>query len=125
MITASKEVYASEVLNKLDPKGLISHRLYGNSCKKIGGSLVKDLSYIGRDLKNVVIVDDNPSFYQLQPENAIQIRPFIVDLQDFELKKLMNSFFSKCEYKDNLKDAVTHYHVARMPGLEIETGVTN
>ncbi|GJT42776.1 carboxy-terminal domain RNA polymerase II polypeptide A small phosphatase 1-like protein [Tanacetum coccineum] len=47
----------------LDPKGLISHRLYRDSCKSFQRKLVKDLSGLGRDLNNVVIVDDDPKCY--------------------------------------------------------------
>ena len=67
--------YTSFVLNKLDYRDLISHRLYQNSCKEFEGRFVKDLSDLGRDLKKVVIVDDNPNSSSFQPENAIPIRP--------------------------------------------------
>jgi TFIIF-interacting CTD phosphatase-like protein len=34
---------------------------------------VKDLSLLGRDLSQTIIVDDDPDAYSLQPENAIDI----------------------------------------------------
>ncbi|MFQ6643634.1 hypothetical protein Gotur_018557 [Gossypium turneri] len=72
VVTAELEPYASLLLDILDPKGLISHRLYRDSCKQLGrGRFIKDLSKIGRDLKQVVIVDDNPKSYTFQPANAI------------------------------------------------------
>lgn len=37
---------------------------------------MKDLANLNRDLRQVVIVDDDPAAYQLQPENAIPVRPF-------------------------------------------------
>ncbi|PWA52325.1 Dullard phosphatase domain, eukaryotic [Artemisia annua] len=110
VFTAALESYASEILDELDPKGLISHRLYRKSCKILDGSYVKDLSDLRRDLKNVVIIDDQPTSYRLQPENAIPIRPFFDDdLQDHELKKLMDNFFKNCEQYEDLRDAIKHY----------------
>ncbi|GKB75825.1 Dullard phosphatase domain containing protein, eukaryotic [Tanacetum coccineum] len=91
------ESYTSATLDKLDPNGLISHRLYRKSCKILDGMSVKDLSDLGRDLKNVVIIDDQPKSYRLQSENAIPIRPFVDDLQNNELRKLMDDFFDKCD----------------------------
>ncbi|PWA46222.1 Dullard phosphatase domain, eukaryotic [Artemisia annua] len=110
IFTAGKEACASPTLDKLDPKGLISHRLYRSSCKILdGGRLAKDLSDLGRNLKNVVIIDDIPSFYRLQPENGIRITPFTYNnARDDELKKLMDKFFDKCEQYEDLKDALKH-----------------
>lgn len=109
IFTAGIEEYASLVLDKLDWRGLISHRLYRNSCKEMEGKFVKDLSDLGRDMKKAVIVDDNPNSYGLQPENAIPIRPFTDDLRDNELRKLMSGFFGKCNEFEDLRDAVKHY----------------
>jgi import inner membrane translocase subunit TIM50 len=46
---------------------------------------------LNRDLRQVVILDDDPQAYQLQPENAIPIRPFTDgrDRSDHELKDLL------------------------------------
>ncbi|KAM0048740.1 putative protein-serine/threonine phosphatase [Helianthus debilis subsp. tardiflorus] len=109
LFTAGSEEYASMVLDVLDPDGLISHRLYRNSCKKFSRSFVKDLWNLGRDLTKAVIVDDKPYSYILQPENAIPIIPFTDDLGDEELKKLMSGFFTRCHEFEDLRDAVKDY----------------
>lgn len=108
MFTAALEGYASMVLDRVDPNCRISHRLYRNSCSEFNGRLVKDLAEMGRDLKRVVIVDDNPNSYAKQPENAIPIRPFINDLGDRELWKLIE-FFEASDRFDDMRDAVRHY----------------
>ncbi|XP_076948606.1 uncharacterized protein LOC143620921 [Bidens hawaiensis] len=86
VFTAGIEEYASLVLDTLDRDGLISYRLYRDSCTELDGRFVKDLSNLGRDLKKGVIVDDNPNSYSLQPENAIPIVAFVDDEKDDELK---------------------------------------
>ncbi|XP_057464749.1 uncharacterized protein LOC130754539 [Actinidia eriantha] len=108
IFTAGLEEYASLVLERLDRKSLISHRLYRDSCREVEGKLVKDLGDLGRDLRRVVIVDDNPNSYALQPENAIPILPFTSDLSDFELRRLME-FFEKCEVLDDMRETVKEY----------------
>lgn len=108
VFTAGIEEYASLVLDRLDWRKLISHRLYRDSCKAVDGKFVKDLSEIGRELSRVMIVDDNPNSYQFQPQNAIPIRPFVDDLADEELKQMMQ-FFEGCDLVGDLRDAVKVY----------------
>ncbi|TYI77759.1 hypothetical protein E1A91_D06G164600v1 [Gossypium mustelinum] len=110
VFTAGLEPYASLLLDILDPKGLISHRLYRDSCKQLGqGRFIKDLPKIGRDLKQVVIVDDNPKSYTLQPANAIPIKRFEDDIKDRELKKLMVFFERNLDGFKDMRDAVKKY----------------
>ncbi|GMJ14746.1 hypothetical protein like AT5G45700 [Hibiscus trionum] len=107
VFTAGLEPYASLLLDNLDPKGLISHRLYRDSCKQSGpGKYVKDLSSIGRDLEKIVIVDDNPKSYSLQPANGIPIKRFEGDREDRELEKLRVFFERCCDGFDDMRDAV-------------------
>ncbi|KAL4386511.1 hypothetical protein GQ457_09G003260 [Hibiscus cannabinus] len=109
VFTAGLEQYASQVLDKLDPEGrFISHRLYRDSCKEVNGKFVKDLSEMGRNLGRVVIVDDNPNAYSLQPENAVPIRPFVEDSEDRELEKLLR-FFEWSEGLEDTRVAVMQY----------------
>ncbi|CAN6444662.1 unnamed protein product [Victoria cruziana] len=108
VFTAALMEYASLVLDRLDSKGLISHRLYRDSCKEVEGRLVKDLSRLGRDLRRVVIVDDNPNSYLFHPENAIPVNPFIDDLSDGELRRL-GKFFDIAGRFDDMRDAVSCY----------------
>ncbi|KAK8574826.1 hypothetical protein V6N13_033942 [Hibiscus sabdariffa] len=110
VFTAGLEPYASLLLDVLDPKGLISHRLYRDSCKQSSrGRYVKDLSTIGRDIEKVVIVDDNPRSYSLQPANGIPIKRFEDDMADRELEKLRLFFQRYCDGFEDMRDAVKQY----------------
>ena len=106
IFTAGLEEYASAVLDELDKNRVINHRLFRDSCREMDGKFVKDLSQVGRDLWKVVIVDDNPSSYSFQPENAIRIRPFVDDMEDQELGKLIE-FFRECEDAEDVRDTLT------------------
>lgn len=49
--------YANPVIDKIDPKGVCSLRLFRSNCSVVNGTFVKDLSRVGRDLKSVIIID--------------------------------------------------------------------
>jgi RNA polymerase II subunit A small phosphatase-like protein len=57
VFTASLSAYADPLLDQIDTRGLISARLFRESCLFENGTYVKDLSMLGRDLKQVLIVD--------------------------------------------------------------------
>ncbi len=57
IFTASMQRYADPVIDKIDPKGVVSQRLYREHCTLLSGGYAKDLSRLGRKLKRTVIVD--------------------------------------------------------------------
>lgn len=58
IFTASQQLYADKVLNLIDPKKRISHRLYREHCIVINKTYyLKNLKILGRDLKDIIIVD--------------------------------------------------------------------
>ncbi|GAV88612.1 NIF domain-containing protein [Cephalotus follicularis] len=109
VFTAGLKEYASLVLDRIDKKGLISHRLYRDSCREVDGKYVKDLAETGRDLDKVVIVDDNPNAYFLHPENAVPVKAFVDDMGDRELEKLMRFFDGFCDGFEDMRDAVKQF----------------
>ncbi|XP_073013736.1 uncharacterized protein [Typha latifolia] len=109
VFTAGLKEYASLVLDRLDPAGeVICHRLYRDSCKEMEGRFVKDLSITGRGLDMAVIVDDNPNAYMLQPENAIQVTPFVNDLGDQELRKVIR-FLEVAALFEDTREAIKYF----------------
>lgn len=63
--------YADPVADLLDQWGVFRARLFRESCVFHRGNYVKDLSRLGRDLNNVIIVDNSPASYIFHPENAV------------------------------------------------------
>ncbi|OEH77863.1 nli interacting factor-like phosphatase domain-containing protein [Cyclospora cayetanensis] len=73
IFTASVGMYADLVVDKIDPKNRFTWRLYREYCTYLNGTYVKDLSLLGRDLCNVIIVDNSTQAYLWHAENAIPI----------------------------------------------------
>ena len=68
---------------------MIARRLYRKDCSLYRGGYVKDLSRLGRRLRDIVIVDNAPMSYALQPRNAVPCTSFIDDKADRELYDIL------------------------------------
>ena len=89
IFTASLSKYANPLLDKLDSKKLCSFRLFREHCSFINNAYVKDLKKLGRDMKDVIIVDNSPVTYSLNVENGFPIKTWIDDVTDRELIKII------------------------------------
>uniref|UniRef100_A0A673H5R5 Mitochondrial import inner membrane translocase subunit TIM50 n=1 Tax=Sinocyclocheilus rhinocerous TaxID=307959 RepID=A0A673H5R5_9TELE len=81
--------YADPVADLLDQWGVFRVRLFRESCVFHRGNYVKDLSRLGRELRNVIIVDNSPASYIFHPENAVS---FDLHMNDTELLDLLPFF---------------------------------
>ena len=67
-------IYANPLVDTLDQESLIPMRLYREHCFSFQGSYIKDLSLLGRDMKDVIIVDNSPNASFFHNENAVPLR---------------------------------------------------
>ena len=73
--------YVNSVIKIIEKKGkFCEHVLYRQHATDRNGEYVKDLSLLGRDLKNIIIVDDIPQVFKMQEKNGICIKPFYGDI---------------------------------------------
>jgi len=89
LFTASLAKYADPVADLLDKWDVFHSRLFRESCVFHKGNYVKDLSKLGRDLPQVIIVDNSPASYIFHPENAIPCASWFDDMNDRELLDLI------------------------------------
>lgn len=91
--TAALPDYAEPVLNRIDPNGKLFHkRLYRSSCREIRGAFLKDLNALGAEFKNpgrVVLLDNNPCSFLMQPCNGILITSYYDDAEDTALDSVL------------------------------------
>ena len=94
IFTASTQYYADIVINGLDCKDNIDHKLYRQHTDLIDGTNVKDLSKLGRDLSKIIIIDNIEDNYKLQPNNGLNICDFEGDETDNELIFLLQDLLN-------------------------------
>ena len=103
VFTAGIPEYANPILNEIDSEKKIKYRLFRDHCVKIDkDKYIKNLNYLGRDLRNVIIIDNNPISYTLNIDNGLPISSWETDQKDNELIKLIPllQFLSKKNISD-------------------------
>ena len=78
ILTAGKPPYAKAILDELERRGtrqLFCHRRFLDSCftNRRNGTAFKDLSILGRDPSALVLVDDSPEQWAMQPDSVIPV----------------------------------------------------
>ena len=110
--TASK-IYADNIIKKIETnQQYFDYNLYRDHTTLYGKEYVKDISKIGRNIKEVIIVDNLEKNFKLNPNNGIKIAPYFGEINSddvklFELQKLLILFF-KLKY-DDLRMAIKDY----------------
>ncbi|CAD8095196.1 unnamed protein product [Paramecium sonneborni] len=87
--TASLKEYAMPVMDYIDPDRKAVERLFRDSCTPLKNGLTKDLTKLGRDLKDVIIVDNSIFSFTMNNENGLKIKDFFYDKFDRELENIL------------------------------------
>jgi len=89
VFTASIAEYAEPLLQELDKNNIIKYKLNRSHCIFIQGNYIKDLRVIKRPMKDLIIIDNNPISYAINPDNGIPILSWFDNPKDRELLKLI------------------------------------
>eukprot|EP01016_Furgasonia_blochmanni_P043963 TRINITY_DN6051_c0_g1_i7.p1 TRINITY_DN6051_c0_g1~~TRINITY_DN6051_c0_g1_i7.p1 ORF type:complete len:463 (-),score=63.82 TRINITY_DN6051_c0_g1_i7:659-2047(-) len=87
VFTASISEYASSVIDEIDTARSVAFKLYREGCTVHENAYVKDLDKLGRDLADVIIVDNSQASYRFHPNNALDILSFFDEDDDRELDR--------------------------------------
>jgi len=89
--TAATKDYADIILDSIEiNRKYFSYRLYRQHTSFHGISLVKDLSWLGRDLRRVLIIDNIGDNFKLQHSNGLLIKTWTGEIKDEEFKFLLS-----------------------------------
>ncbi|KJE93659.1 CTD small phosphatase [Capsaspora owczarzaki ATCC 30864] len=105
LFTASLAKYADPVSDLLDKDRVLRSRLFRESCVQHRGNYVKDLSRLGRELSQTVIIDNSPASYAFHPDYAIPIVTWFDDKNDTALLDLI-PFLEYIAKVDNVQTAL-------------------
>jgi len=89
VFTTGNSFFLEPIALALDPRGMVSHRLYRESTRFDGTKHVKDLPRLNRDLRNVICVDDDVGAVGDGLENTVIVPPF-VDKTDVDDRTLLD-----------------------------------
>ncbi len=89
IFTAAVKQYADLILDSIDQKKRISHRLYRQHTRIQDYVSIKDLALIDRDLSKCIIIDNIASNFKMQPKNGIAISTWTGEPDDTSLFNLI------------------------------------
>lgn len=90
IFTASLSKYAEPLVDIIDPDRICSYKLFREHCTWMNNAYVKDMTRLGRAMTDIIIVDNSPVAYMLQPENAMPIVSWYDDPSDRQLTRVGN-----------------------------------
>ncbi len=105
IFTASLSKYAEPLMQQLDPTQMCSYLLFREHCTFFNNAFVKDLTRLGRQMKDVIIVDNSPVAYLFQPENAMPAVSWYDDKSDTELLRIAN-LLERIAQEDDVRKVV-------------------
>jgi mitochondrial import inner membrane translocase subunit TIM50 len=91
LYSPSIDAVADPVVTHLDKHGCIMHRLYRDATYYHNGVHVKDLQRLNRNVKRMIVIDDDAAEVAFNPENLIRVKPYTdpTDRSDTTLERLI------------------------------------
>lgn len=108
IFTASLSKYADPLMNQMDPNGYCTMRLFREHCTFLNGVFTKDMSKLGRPAKDCMILDNSPSAYMLQNEQALPILSWYDDPKDRHLFDIIPLLIQLSNVYD-CREAITRF----------------
>lgn len=76
LYSPSVDGIADPVVTSLDKDGCIMHRLYRDATWYRNGVHCKDLNRLNRNVRRMIVLDDDPAEVAMNPENMIRVKPY-------------------------------------------------
>jgi TFIIF-interacting CTD phosphatase-like protein len=96
-------MFMSQLVESLDPNHRIFQARMGKECLSYrGGELTKDMRFLNRDMKNLIIIEKNPKMVKLHSDNVILLPEFQGNENDRALIEILP--FLEHLVKDKIPD---------------------
>jgi len=89
IFSAGISEYVNPIINILDKNNYIAYKLFREHCSILDIGYTKDLIRLNRNLKDIIILDNNPISYIFNIENGIPIKSWTGEKRDKELLNLI------------------------------------
>ncbi|CAD8083811.1 unnamed protein product [Paramecium sonneborni] len=124
IFTDAQPDYANFIIDIIDKQQVVKARLYREHTLVKDNVFIKDLSILGRNLNKVIIVDNMPENFQMQPENGIYIQSWTGEQKDRALKDLMHLLeqiaIKKCK---DVREALNQFREQMLE--KVQQGIKN
>jgi len=112
LFTAGTQDYADPIIEAIEKdEQIFKYKLYRQHVTINEDEYIKDLSRIGREIENMIIVDNMPQNFNLQKENGIFIKSFYGDDNDdtalIDLAPILISIVK--EFPEDIRDELEKY----------------
>ena len=84
---------------------LCSYKLFREHCTFVNNAFVKDLTRLGRSMKDLLILDNSPIAYMFQPENAMPILSWYDSPADRELPRI-SLLLERLAYEEDVRKII-------------------
>jgi RNA polymerase II subunit A small phosphatase-like protein len=109
VFTASLLEYAAPVVQAILPCFPRERILTRAQCSLVNGVIVKDLRIFRRDLARVLLVDNTPQSFALQPANGVLVSTWVGDDSDTVLLGELLPFLRFCATVPDVRTAVSQF----------------
>ena len=89
IFSAGISEYVNPIINILNKNNYIEYKLFREHCSILDIGYTKDLIRLNRNLKDIIILDNNPISYIFNIENGIPIKSWTGEKKDNELLNLI------------------------------------
>lgn len=104
--TLAERAYAEPIVRIIAPALPASHLLCRDACGVRGGRIFKDLEMLGRNLHNVIMVDDDHRTAACWQRNTLIVSPWTADPCDAALTASVPAVLEKCRRAENVQDVL-------------------
>lgn len=117
VFTNQPDSMAAPIIQKVDPSpGYIMYPLFRAHTRYVDGKYIKDLNYLNRDLKKVIMLETNPEAWSANPDNTIKMKPWKGEKSDRELVSLIPFLeYIAALNVDDVRDVIRDYEGTHIP----------
>ena len=110
LFTFTSPDYSNPIIELLEKnEKYFEHVLYIQQASYSNGEYVKNINYLGRDIKNTIIIEDNiNNIHKLNRDNAICIKPFYGEEENEKnTLQLLGNILNKIRYDAEITGDIT------------------
>jgi len=104
--TFAERGYAAPIIQIIAPRLDMGHLLFRDSCCLRDNRIYKDLAMLGRDMKDVILIEDNPMTARFFSKNTLLIPRWTGSPTDTALTTMVPEILERCRRAGSVQDVL-------------------